>query len=513
MPSREQKRIKEKLKKPHSSEMTSVDRKKNRHPIYWVLSVLVLGVIAVSFLAGPMIGSFRSSNRLIFGYYNDEAIEFKPDSYFSRQRDLYAEQLQQMQGDNNDNLQWQALQVWKGAYEQTLIHTAILQQAERSGLHISEKEVDRALAKYGPYMENGEFSPEKYRNTSNAQKYSTRQLFKENLIHDRWMQDYTGIPGSDAEKSFFKKMASPERKIRYISYHINDYPAEEVRSYGESNPTLFRRIELSRISLKTEKKEAEELLRQLEAAPQRFEELARNHSTDAYADKGGEMGTVRYHELLGSLEKDTSADEIFSLQEGDHTGLLKTGFGYSIYRCDSKARDADLSDEQTISDIRSYLISNERGKVEDYFLEKASGIKASAADKGFAAAASEEGLESSETGYFPINYGNAVFLPTLRESDEAGIVQSAFENERVLKILFSTGEKEITEPFVLGSSILLASVVDEREAEKETLERIEGLYSYLIQNYRRTDIRNTFLDSEKHEDNFMSVFSRYFMNS
>ena len=512
MPSKEQKRAKEKLEKKHASDMTSVDRKKQRHPIFWILSVVVLAVIAVSFLAGPALGSLRSSQRLIFGYYDGEPIEYKPDSYFARQRDMYAERIQQMQGSDDQNVQWQALQVWRGAYNQTVVHTAILQQAEKSGLHISDNKIDKALTTYGPYMENGEFSPELYRNTPNSEKYSARELFRENLTHEQWMQDYSSIPQTTHEKSFIVGMASPERKFRYASYNVNDYPSSAVREYAQENSELFRRIRVSRISLRGSEKEAKEIYSQLEAAPERFEELARNHSTDSFSEKGGDMGWQRYHELIGSLEQDSAVDRIFSLSQGETTGLLKTSFGWSIYRCDAEAQAPDLEDEQTINDIRNYLITNERGKVEDYFLQRASSVAEAARSKGFAEAVSSSGKELKETGYFPINYGGAFFLKKIGEQDSSGALQAAASNERVLKTLFSVDEGSVSEPFVLGTSVIVAEAADERKAPEDAVARVEGMYNYLLQNYRSSDVRSTFLNSDKLEDRFMEVFSKNFMN-
>ena len=97
--------------------------------------------------------------------------------------------------------------------------------------------------------------------------------------------------------------------------------------------------------------------------------------------------------------------------------------------------------------------------------------------------------------------------------DESGALQSAANNERVLKTLFSVDEGTLTEPFVLGTTVIVAEASDEREALEETEKRVSSMYSYLMQNYRRSDIRNVFLNSDKLEDNFMEVFSRYFMNS
>ncbi|MFO7849285.1 MAG: hypothetical protein R6V67_04925, partial [Spirochaetia bacterium] len=195
------------------------------------------------------------------------------------------------------------------------------------------------------------------------------------------------------------------------------------------------------------------------------------------------------------------------------TGLLKTSFGWSIYRCDEEAQEADLSDEETISDIRSYIIDNERGTVEDHFLQQAETIAEEASETGFTEAVRESGKEYWETGFFPINYGGTQLFKTIEENDEEGVLQGASNNERVLKRLFSAPEGGVTEPFVLGSSIVAAHVVEEREAPEEAENRVENMYGYLQNNFLQNDVRSIFLNSDKLEDNFMEVFSRHFMNS
>ncbi|MFP4490994.1 MAG: peptidylprolyl isomerase, partial [Spirochaetaceae bacterium] len=491
----------------------TADRKKQRHPLLWVLSIVVLVIIAVAFLGGPLLGTLRPTGRLIFGYYDGEPIEYKPDSYFSRQRDMYAEQIQQMQDSSAENVQWQAFQVWKGAYDQTVVHTAILQQAEKSGLHISEDRIDKALTRSGPYVQDGKFNPELYRNTSDSDKQTHREIFRENLIHEQWMDDYSSILRPSHQEDFFRNMASPERKFQYIYYDINDYPASEVENFARQHSELFRTIRVSRISLKTDETEANEILSQLEESPERFEELARNHSTDSYADSGGDMGWKRYNDIVGSLEDEEAAETVFSLEEGETTGLLKTSSGWSIYRCDEEAREADLSDEDTVSEIRSYIIDNERGTVEDYFLQQAATVAEDASETGFAEAVRGNDKEYWETGFFPINYGGTQLFKTIEENDEEGVLQGASQNERVLKKLFSAPEGGTTEPFVLGSSIVAAHVVEEREAPEDAENRVGNYYNQILSRFLQNEARNLFLNSDKLEDNFMEVFSRNFMNS
>ncbi len=512
MPSREQRRAKKNLEKK-ASEQNTVERKRTQHPVMWVLSVLVLVVVVVAFVVAPAFGGMSGRDRLIFGYYDGEPIEYEPDSYFARQRDAYAERIESQSQQNSDNYQWQALQVWKGAYDMTVVHTAILQQADKSGLVISEQKLDRNIAKYGPYRENGKFSAELYRNASNSEKIATRELFNENLIHDQWVKDLSNIPSPETEKEFLQNMASPERKLRYVSFSLGNYPDEEVLSFAESNSDLFMKMNLSRISLRMKESEAKKIYEQVNENPERFEELAQNHSSDENAEKGGDMGWVRYHELAGAFEDSSKADTIFGLKQGEVTSLIKTSFGWAIYRCDEPAITPDFTKNEEIEAVRSYLIRNERGQVEDYFINRANTFVANAQEAGFSTAATEANVKSTESQYFPINYGGSFFLKPIQSADGDGLLQQAQSKQRILTDLFSVPENDFTEPFVLGNSVVVAQVLDERQAPEEEVQQIGNYHSYIIQNIQQQEIRTHFLQSDKLEDNFMQVFSKYFLNS
>lgn len=495
-----------------ASDQNIVEKKRTQHPLMWVFSVIVLVIIVLAFVVAPALGGrAQGSNRLIFGYYNGEAIEYTPDSYFSRQRDAYAQQVENMSEANDENYQWQAMQVWKGAYDATVVHTAILQQAEKSGLHISEQKLDRSIATDGPYRRNGQFSAELYRQTPNAEKITTRNLFEENLLHEQWTQDLMNIPSAPGESEFFAGLATPERRFEYVSYSLGDYPEEEVLQYAQANMAQFSKANLSRISLRMDKGEAKEIYTQLQENPSRFEELAQNHSSDENAEKGGDMGWIRYHELSAALEDSAKADTVFSLSDGEISDLIETSFGYAIYRCDEPSQLPDFSNQEEITAVRSYLIQNDRGQVEDYFIEQAQALRSEAEVEGFSVAASRQNLETATTNYFPINYGGSFFLKSIQSENGDGILKQAQSNSRVLTALFSLSEDEYSEAFVLGRNVVVARLLDERETPEEELQQIKNYYSYITQNFQSQDIRQHFLESDKLEDNFMQVFARLFL--
>jgi hypothetical protein len=215
------------------------------------------------------------------------------------------------------------------------------------------------------------------------------------------------------------------------------------------------------------------------------------------------------------FEDSSKANPIFALEKAEFSDLVETSFGWSIYRSDEEAITPDFTEEEEIAAARSYLIRNERGQVEDYFINRANSFVANAAEAGFSTAARAANVSPTETKYFPINYGESFFLKPIQTENENGngILQRAQANQRILTNLFSVAENNFTEPFVLGNSVVVAQLLEERQAPEAEVEQIANYHSYIIQNFQSQEIQTHFLQSDKLEDNFMQVFSKHFLSS
>ena len=66
-------------------------------------------------------------------------------------------------------------------------------------------------------------------------------------------------------------------------------------------------------------------------------------------------------------------------------------------------------------------------------------------------------------------------------------------------------------PLVLNNMVYLFELKEETEVPDENLGMLESYYPYLEQQYTETDLHALILSSDKHEDNFDAVYSRYFM--
>jgi peptidyl-prolyl cis-trans isomerase C len=102
----------------------------------------------------------------------------------------------------------------------------------------------------------------------------------------------------------------------------------EIRRFYEEHKEEFKTPELWRAShiLVSGEKEANEVMAEL-AKGVSFEELARSHSIDATADRGGDIGFFRKDQVVPEFEK-----TCMGLNVGEMSGIVKTEFGYHIIK-------------------------------------------------------------------------------------------------------------------------------------------------------------------------------------
>lgn len=505
MPSREFRRRKErKAEKPESS----VEEKKIQHPFLYVFSVVILVIIVVTFIGLPALTP-PGGQRIIFGTYEGVPIEYTPGGYFARQRDALAEQLrrQQQQPDQADNLELQAYQVWRSAFDQTVVHVAILQEARLGGLWVTDDRVDRTLIEVGPYVVNGQFNEELYRNTSNAERYAIRKLYREQIFHEQYVRDViAGELQNDKEAEFFARMGETERSFRFVSYPFDGYPLSEVVSYGEQNRDKFRKIKLSRILVKSGRQEAVEIHKKLQDKTSSFEELARAHSKDSFAEKGGDMGWRYAYDLAQDFEGAEQVDTIFQLGGGAVSPPLESKFGWAIHRADEAAVSLDLQDPDSLKVVREYLMRYERGRVEDYFLAQAQGFAQAARESGFQAAAAARELATRTTVPIPLNYQYLFQIKAVEAEGEGASIASAAYSEEFFQKAFALKRDEVSDPVPLEDQVVVLQLREERKLAGDERDFLKTYYRYYAGQTLQADLQETLVDPQKLEDNFNNVF-------
>lgn len=516
MASRNQRRNNIKLA---NENVESIVKKRSNNPVMWVVSIIILVVIIVTFIGAPLAGKASSSNNLVFGSYDGEEIIYNEGSYFSDQVNSIAENYRDSMTD--DNAIFIQYQVWRSAFDNTLFRIAAIKECKNSGVIVSDSAVDEAIVLYGPYMENGEFSDNLYAQSSNTEKKFIRDRFEEDLYYSKFLTDINGNSINLNEAKFLKDIATIEKRFRYSVFPFTAFPDDNVAEYGSDNADLFRSIVISKITISSGKKDAEQIYSKLEEAPGMFTELAKTQSNDPYADKGGEMGSKYYYELKNLINDGTALDEVFALGAGEISSIVESDESWVIYRCDSPAAYLNMTIESDLLTVKNYMETYAKGVIEDYLIEKAENFADFARSEGFTEAAAATSLSIFETNAFPVIYGNpsisyygqTISVYTQPESTEDSSLSGVTSNEYFLKTINKLGIDQISEALILNDNVIVLQLLENTEKDIEELSSVDSIVNYAAQNWQGQQYEEFVSQSDKVVDNFGKVFSRVFASN
>jgi peptidyl-prolyl cis-trans isomerase D len=486
----------------------SIEKRRRMHPVTYVLVVLVTIFSVIAFILLPMGRSAIGQGHIVFGTWDGQDIAWYPNSYFDRQREAYARQAQQSQ--STTSIESQLYGIWYQAFQATAWHVAALTEARRAGVEISRDALDTDLLSYPAYLdENGKFSESAYNSTPLSERIATREQRGEELLANRFFSDLsTAVRTGSNEKSFVAAMAATERKFSFVSWEYSSYPDTEVKRYGEANLEKFRKAKLSRITVATER-EANQIRSRLAESTTSFAELAKASSKDSYASSGGDMGWQYAYALEPDLENKAQVAEILALKAGEVGDPLKGPFGWAVYRCDSEAVNPDLSDPAVLKEVRSYLTRYEKGKIEDWFVERAGKFARRAAETTFTEAAREAGVAVAETSYFPINLGNTFPMTPLRAVPESATPTSAAYSEDFFYRAFSLSKDQASsQPIVLDDRVVVLKVAGEQTASADSARLLEQVLLYLASQSLQADLQQALMNDKRLKSNFDQTFSR-----
>ena len=513
MASRELRRAKQ---RKADSVSETIEKRHESHPLLYGFSIVVLVVIVVTFVlagpGGPMSrgGGAGGAGTIVFGSYMGRDIAYYQGGYFAQERDRIANQ---MRGNTSQNTLAAAQSVWYQAFISTAEHIAILTQADQAGVRISDDAVDKALLAYPAYLDdNGRFSESRYMATSTSDRASTRRLTRESLESNVFVTDIiNGVKSGAKESEFIKNMVKPERSFSFVAWPFSSFPAEEVRKYGEANKSRFVKIKVSRIMIKAGESQAQEIRKKIVDKISTFEELAKTYSKDGFADKGGDMGWRYAYDLEADFETKDVAQKVLTLKSGELSDVLKGTFGWMIYRCDTEATEPDFSNPSTLDDVKGYLTKYEKGKIEDYYNERAAQLSRRSAEVGFDQAAREAGQKTVSTEAFPLNLGNVFSFAPLRAIPDTATPQNAVYSEDFFFRAFSLGKDQVSAPIVLDDQVIVLKLAGEKQLPDTTVNLLDSWVNYAASQSVQADLAQVLMTPDKLKDNFASAFSQYVM--
>jgi peptidyl-prolyl cis-trans isomerase C len=128
-------------------------------------------------------------------------------------------------------------------------------------------------------------------------------------------------------------------------------PASEVRRYYNENPQEFERpeqVRVRQIVVATED-EARKVLDQLQNEKADFATVARKKSTAPEAEEGGNLGYFAMGEMPGEF------NVVFGLPKGGISGVVKSPYGFHIFKLEDKRRAGKVGLEEASREIAEKL--------------------------------------------------------------------------------------------------------------------------------------------------------------
>ncbi|OHD15188.1 MAG: hypothetical protein A2Z96_07075 [Spirochaetes bacterium GWB1_48_6] len=492
---------------PTTPAVPETDINKKKHPtqgrLFKIAMVVVLSLILITFLM-PSAGKFvESSNQADFGSYDGTPITYTQENFFGRQVNAFSDYYSQYGA--NDQMVYQ---IYSEAFRSAAVQTGLEKEAAAAGILITESRVLDQLVQNPRFFEDGSFSLDLYKAVSPAEKLQITKDSRQDLLVRQYAMDLLqGSQISDKDLEYVASLEYPQRKISFVTFSDADYPEAEVVSYGQKNSKLFKTISLARISVANEG-DAQRVLDEITKGEKPFEALAQAYSTDTLAQAGGALDWRSYYELQADFENVADFDQLFTLAKGATSGKIKTVFGYSVYKLVDGPTEPDFTQAALKEKVKTYLLRNDRGLVEDYLKTQAQTFITSATGTLEKAAASTgKKLESSD--FFPVNYGNLSFATTLDKAAPGTAVASLGSNEDFYKAVFAMEKGKISAPVNAGSSVVVFQVVDEKTSGDAVDEAKKSAIRSELFKDRSEALENTILRSPKFKDEFQKGFTTY----
>lgn len=202
----------------------------------------------------------------------------------------------------------------KEAYLDQMIERKILvQEARRLGMKVSQEELNQAILEIeGDYPEEG---------------------FEEKL-------DLKGISLEEWKRQLEEKLLA-EKMIRNVLHHQEKIDEKEVFQYYEAHRSSFQlkpKVRARQIIV-ADGEEAIQILKRLKKG-ESFEKLASKKSIGPEKVNGGDLG------YFSQGEKPPEFDQVFSMEVGAISDVIKSPYGYHIFKLEEKVEPREIPFEE-----------------------------------------------------------------------------------------------------------------------------------------------------------------------
>ena len=397
----------------------------------------------------------------------------------------------------------------------------LLLEATKNHLVTGDEMLREVIGRIPALQENGQFSLTRYQSALAAQGMSQAQ-FEAQLRQDLTLQQLIGaigdtaIVGSEVGAALLR-LQSEERHVAEWRISAEQFAAQvkidpaAVQKFYDENPKRFETAEQARaeyvvLSLDSllaqtvvsesevsawyqghkeryqqaeerrashilltgdgdkakAKAKAEEVLKEVQKTPERFAELARQHSQDpGSAEKGGDLGFFARGMMVKPFE-----EAAFALRENEISQLVESDFGYHIIRLTG------------VKPGKLRALNEVRGEIEDELKRQAASRQFAEAAESFSNMVYEQADSLQPVAdKFKLKIEQSAWLPR-NASPEAIAALGPLGNTKLLTALFaddSLKNKRNTEAVEIAPNRLLAArVVEHRPASLRPFAEVKG---------------------------------------
>ncbi|UFS72003.1 peptidyl-prolyl cis-trans isomerase [Geomonas sp. RF6] len=238
-----------------------------------------------------------------------------------------------------------------GAKKEEAKGTVVL--AEVNGTKITDADFRHETENLPPYLKPMTETPE-----------GKKEMLDTMVVRELIMQQ-ANKDGIDKSPEVAQKLEELKKRLvveAYLKKKVEQSatPTDaEMKAFYEKNKDKFNsgeQIKASHILVKSED-EAKQIEKELKGGAS-FEDLAKKHSMDAAAQKGGDLGWFGRGSMLPEFE-----NAAFSLKEGQISPIVKTKFGYHIIKLTGKRPAGQRSYEEVKDQIKQALIPEKQQEV------------------------------------------------------------------------------------------------------------------------------------------------------
>ena len=500
---------------------------KKDHTKIWAVVVLVISAIVFIPVGGVAVFESFFSNRdvPVFGTYQGKKIEYKQGSRFNNQ----LQTLRKSYENRGYNINAQAqFTIFQQAFQQSIQQIFFEEKIHESGWSVPKDAINRVIY---PYFTDasGKYSVRLYNQTPESEKRELRESAEKSLVYSRYTDDVLGADiGLENERLYGTKISSKEAEFvtnlgkekhafTLIVWNASSIPDEEVIKYANDNKDKFIKYDYSAVTLDT-KEEAETLLKQIQNNDVTFEDAVSERSGMQFIEESGKLASPYHYQLQLTIPQEEDLQSVLAINKGELSNVVQTQTGYSIFRKDGDAASPNFSDTDTFNVVSSYLKTNERGYIENYWINEArAGARVAFSEaetedeenEGVAETEEEEEVKDYsviKVPAFALNYANTSFFSG--EPTDIQEITTLSTDKDALKTLFSLKKEQQSSPFVIGSNVIVAKCTGVEYDEEIDTSSYASQVSYVD---ARSSV-STLLASEDLDDQFYSTYFTYFLS-